>query len=81
MTSNGLQMPPDEAWIERRAEFVIDTEQSRTETFPGQQTRRIIGNLRGAWPNHGRVRLVPSGSGDVVITEAELAITPDGTVR
>jgi hypothetical protein len=81
MTSNELRLPPDDAWIERRTSFLQDAEATQAGETPGRQTTRIIGNLSGAWPNHGRVRHLPSTNGDVTITEASLIVLDDGTVR
>lgn len=81
MTSDELRLPPDEAWIERRTSFLQDAEASQFGAVPGRQTTRMIGNLAGAWPNHGRVRYLPSSDGKITITEASLIILDDGTVR
>ncbi|MEA1264176.1 hypothetical protein MicroSTF_14125 [Microbacterium sp. STF-2] len=80
MTSDELRLPPDDAWIERRTSFLQDAEATRIGAIPGRQTTRIIGNLSGAWPKHGRVRRIPSTDGDLMITEASLIVLDDGTV-
>lgn len=82
MTATDLRLPPDDAWIERREEITTETQESRVAgIMPGKRTRRIVGNLSGAWPNHGRVRHLPTESGQVTITEARLVVFDDGTVR
>lgn len=82
MTANDLRLPPDDAWIERREEISTETQESRAAGIePGKRTRRIAGNLSGAWPSHGRVRHLPTESGQVTITEASLVVFGDGTVR
>lgn len=81
MTSNELRLPPDDAWIERRTVFLQDAEAAQFGAIPGRRTTRMIGNLSGAWPEHGRVRRLPATDGDVTITEASLIILDDGTVR
>ena len=81
MSTDPLRLPPEEAWIERREEFIQGDEATHHGVTPGKQTRRIIGNLAGAWPNHGRVRYLPSSTGEKTITEASLAILPDGSIH
>lgn len=81
MTENELRLPPDDAWIERRTSFLQDAEATQFGAIPGRQTRRIVGNLSGAWPNHGRVRHLPTEDGQRTITEASLILLDDGTVH
>lgn len=82
MINDDLTLPPDDAWIERRTEYITETQESRSGGIvPGKHSERIIGNLRGAWPRHGRVRHLPSEGAQVTITEASLVVLPDGTVR
>lgn len=82
MTNNELRLPPDDAWIERREAVTTETQESRAGGIsPGKRTQRIVGNLRGAWPEHGRVRYLPGADGAIVITEVSLTVLGDGTVR
>lgn len=82
MTTQNLQMPPEDAWIERREEFITDVQESRSAGIsPGKQARRITGNLRGAWPDHGRVRYIRGENGSIAITEVSIVLHPDGSAH